>query len=51
MNAPQRSDVLARILAVKDEEVAAARARVPLEAIRREAEAAAGAAAPRACRC
>jgi indole-3-glycerol phosphate synthase len=43
MNAPQRSDALARILAVKDEEVAAARARVPLETIRREAEAAAGA--------
>ncbi len=38
MSAQPKSDVLRRILAVKDDEVAAARARVPLEAIRREAE-------------
>ena len=41
MSATPKADVLRRILAVKDEEVAAARARVPLEAIRRDAERAA----------
>ena len=40
------SDVLARILAVKAEEVAAAQARQPLTALRREAEALAPAPAP-----
>ena len=43
MSASAGGDVLGRILAVKDEEVAAARARVPLATVRRDAEAAAGA--------
>jgi indole-3-glycerol phosphate synthase len=43
MSVGPKADVLQRILAVKDEEVAAARASVPLETIRRDAELAAAA--------